>query len=182
LKTDIIVNDRITAKNVKLIVEEKMIGVLSTRDALLRARAAGLDLVVVADSDYPVCRILDADRFRYERARADREQARKQRELTILTKEIQLRPVTGAADLSMKASRARAFLETGDKVKVTVRFRGREKTHKAEGRRIISQFIAEIGEHRIERPLFEGEADLTMILGSNVTKAEKRRLKDRDPA
>jgi translation initiation factor IF-3 len=137
---------------------------------------------MVAEGEQPVCRILDADRYRFEKSKQEREHARKQRALTIETKEIQLRPVTGENDLLTKAKKAKLFLETGDKVKITVRFRGREKTHKEEGHRIINHFIAEVGDYKIFKPLTEGESDLTIILASNVVKTEKRREKTHEVA
>jgi len=180
LSTELIVNEKITAKQVKLIVDDKMVGIVSIKEALNRARDRGLDLVVVADGEYPVCRILNVDRFRFERAKAEREQARRQRELTVETKEIQLRPVIGEADLLIKAKRAKNFLDGGDKVKVIVRFKGREKTHKSEGRRVIDHFLSVIGEHKIDKPLAEGDSELIIILASNVTKSDKRRLKEKN--
>ena len=173
---EIIFNERITAKQVKLIIENTMIGIVSIKEALRRAREKGLDLVVIAeDGEQPVCRILNLDRFRFEKAKQERIQARKQRELTVETKEIQLRPVTGEADLLVKAKKTKNFLDFGDKVKVSVRFRGREKTHKEEGIKVINKFLSEIGDHKIDKPLIEGDTDLTIILASNITKAEKNK-------
>ena len=173
MSTEIFINERIPASYIRLIDDEKMIGVLSLPEGIRMARDRGLDLVMIAAGEQPVCRILDADRYRFEKSKQDREQSRKQRELAVETKEIQLRPVTGEADLSIKARRAREFLEDGDKVKVVVRFRGREKSHKEEGRRILLQFVSEVGEHRVEKHLSVSESDMMMILGSTVAKADR---------
>jgi translation initiation factor IF-3 len=94
------------------------------------------------------------------------------------TKEIQLRPVTDDNDLLIKAKRARGFLAEGDKVKVIVKFKGRERSHKDWGRQMIQRFLSEVGEHRVEKPLSDGDADLTIVLGSLISKSElvKRKL------
>jgi translation initiation factor IF-3 len=170
-------NERIRARTIRLVDGDRQVGLLQINDALARARKQGLDLVVIAAGDPPVCRILDADRFRFERAKHEREQARRQREMTIETKEIQLRPVTNENDLLVKARRARGFLEEGDKVKVTVRFKGRERSHKNYGQQMIARFLTAIGEHKIDKPIAESDNDLTIILASLVSKAELVRRK-----
>jgi translation initiation factor IF-3 len=126
----------------------------------------------VAVGDAPICRILDADRFRYEKKKTEREQAKRQREMAIDTKEIQLRPVTDQNDLLVKVKRAKSFLEDGDRVKLVVRFRGRERHHREYGRRMIERFLSEVGDHKIDRPVSDGESDLTVILASVVSKAD----------
>lgn len=122
-----------------------------------------------------MCRIIDVDRWRFERAKTEREQARRQRELAIEIKEIQLRPVTDANDIMVKSRRARDFLMGGDKVKLVVRFRGRERSHRDEGRRIVERFLTALGEHKVDRPLTDGDRDMTMILAPMVSKAERRK-------
>jgi len=169
--TEILINERIRARTIRLIDGDSQLGVFPFNDALTRARKQGLDLVMVAAGDPPVCRILDADRFRFERKKHEREQARRQRVLMIETKEIQLRPVTDENDLLVKAKRARGFLQEGDRVLVRVRFKGRERTHKSYGHQMIQRFLTHVGEHKIDRPLTDGE-DLTIILASLVSKAD----------
>ena len=170
--SDFLVNERIRARTIRLVDGDRQIGVLQFNDAMARARKEGLDLVLVAAGDPPICRILDADRFRFERKKSEREQARHQRLITVDTKEIQLRPVTDENDLLIKAKRARGFLEEGDRVKVVVRFRGRERTHKSYGQQIIARFLSHVGDHKIDRPMAGGESDLTIILASVVSKAD----------
>ncbi len=177
--TDLIANERIRAKTVRLVEDEKMIGVVPLHDALMRARLSGLDLVVVSEDDIPVCRILDADRYRYERKKTERENARRQREMTVETKELQLRPVTNANDLIVKAKQARRFLDDGDKVKVTVRFKGRERTHKDQARGVIDRFLQEIGDHKVEKPMTD-EGDMIMVLAPIASKAELRRQQEQE--
>jgi translation initiation factor IF-3 len=172
LTTELTVNERITAKQVKLILDDKMIGVVSIRDALQKARERGLDLVVVSEGDIPVCRILNADRYRYERAKAERDHARKQREMMVDTKEIQLKPNIGPADLMTKARKAKGFLADGDKVKLVMRFKGREKSHKTEARLVIDRILAMIADYKIDKPLSDGDSEMILILGSNINKAD----------
>ena len=112
----------------------------------------------------------------------EREQARHQRLITVETKEIQLRPVTDENDLLIKAKRARGFLDGGDRVKVIVRFRGRERAYKYHGQQIIERFLTHVGDHKIDKPMMGGDSDLTIILGSVISKADiVKRLKP-DPA
>lgn len=169
---DMITNERIKARSVRLISEDGRTEVIPYAEAIQRARKMGLDLMQVAVGDAPICRILDADRFRYEKKKSERVQAKRQREMAIDTKEIQLRPVTDQNDLLVKVKRAKSFLDEGDRVKLTVRFRGRERHHREYGRRMIERFLNEIGEHKIDRPISDGESDLTIILASVISKAD----------
>jgi translation initiation factor IF-3 len=181
LTPEFLVNERIRARTVRLLDGDRQLGVVSFHDAFAKARSQGLDLVVVAagasPTDPPVCRILDADRFRFEKKKSEKELARRQREMAIDTKEIQLRPVTDDNDLFVKARRAKGFLGEGDKVKVVVRFKGRERSHKDWGRLMIERFLREIGEHKIDRPLSEGESDMTIILSSLISKVDLMKVR-----
>jgi translation initiation factor IF-3 len=168
----LLINEKIRSRNVRLISDDGQTTLISFADAMLSARRQNLDLMMVAAGDPPVCRILDADRFRFERKKTEREQARRQRAMAIDTKEIQLRPMINNNDLLIKVKRAKAFLQDGDKVKLTVRFRGRERHHRDFGRRIIDRFITEVGDHRVDKPLADGDADLSVVLGSLVSKAD----------
>jgi translation initiation factor IF-3 len=170
-------NEHIRARSIRLVGDDGQAVVLLYAEAMQRARQLGLDLVLVAAGDPPICRILDADRFRYEKKKTEREQARRQREMAIDTKEIQLRPVTDQNDLLIKVKRAKSFLGVGNKVKIIVRFRGRERHHRDYGRRVIERFLSEVGEHKIDRPMSDGDSDLTIILASVVSKADL--IKDR---
>lgn len=176
-------NERIRARTIRLVDEDRqVVGVLQLNEALAQARREGLDLVLIAPGDPPVCRILDADRFRFERKKTEREQARRQREMMIDTKEIQLRPVTDDNDLTIKAKRARGFLEEGDKVKVVVRFRGRERSHRGHGRLVVERFLAQVGEHKIDKPMSDGDSDITIILGSLISKADLMKQREKSHA
>ena len=170
--TDLVINERIRARTIRLLNDERQHVLISSHEALQLARRQGLDLVVISDGEPPICRILDAARFVYERKKTEREQAKRQRALAITTKEIQLRPVTDENDMLIKARKARGFLGDGDKVKVIVRFRGRERSHRGYGRQMIERFLTAIGDHRVEKPMFDGLSDTTIVLASVVSKAD----------
>jgi translation initiation factor IF-3 len=123
--------------------EGHQLGVLDTKEALSRARAAGLDLVEVApEAKPPVCRIMDFGKFKYEKAK--RQTKSKQHHTKL--KEIRLRPKTGEHDIEFKVKQAIGFLKHNDKVQVTVSFRGRENAHIDEGRRVMDQIIEMLAE------------------------------------
>ncbi len=173
------INESITASSIRLIGQDgHQIGVLPTRDAIWRAKSAGLDLILVAPGDVPVCRILDAGKYAFEKKRAEREAARRQRELVVETKEVQLRPVTDEHDLLTKARKAAEFLAEGHKVKVAVRFRGREQSHKDVGRRVVGDFLAAVGDHRVDKPLADGGREMVMIVAPMKSRAELMRERE----
>ncbi len=123
------INGRIEAHEVRLIgAEGEMIGVVSTREALARADEAGLDLVEVSPTAAPpVCKILDYGKFKYESQKKANAARKKQRVIEV--KEIKMRPGIDDNDYGIKMKKVREFLDEGDKVKVTMRFRGREMAH-----------------------------------------------------
>ncbi|MDP0529521.1 translation initiation factor IF-3, partial [Lacticaseibacillus paracasei] len=131
---DLIVNDSIRAREVRLISQTgEQLGVKSTRDALAIAEDANLDVVLVSpNAKPPVARIMDYGKFRFELQKKERDARKKQKTVTI--KEIRLSPTIGEADFNTRLKNATKFLEKGDKVKVSVRFRGRAITHKDLGR------------------------------------------------
>lgn len=141
-------------------------GIVPIRDALDAARASGFDLVEVApNADPVVCRLMDYGKFRYEQAKRERK-ARKAQKTEV--KEIRLRPKTGEHDVAFKVRDARRFLNDGCKVKVRVRFRGREITYPEIGREMLSRIAEELGDiSEVEqRPRMEGRSML-MILSPN---------------
>jgi translation initiation factor IF-3 len=173
----LVFNERIKARRVRLVHEEKMIGEFSISEGLSRARSQGLDLIVVAEGEIPICKILDVGLFRYEKKKADREHARKQREMAVETKEVQLRPVTDDNDLNIKAKKARGFLDEGDKVKIVVRFRGRERQHKDLGQSTLSKFLSLVGEYKVDKPLGNEQEDMCTIISPMLSKAEIKKAK-----
>ncbi|MBM2812443.1 MAG: translation initiation factor [Chloroflexi bacterium] len=149
----------------RLIGEDgEQLGVLATFEALKSARERGVDLVEVAPNAVPpVCRMLDYGRFKYEQEKKDRE-ARKNQKI-VLMKEVRLRPKTDDHDIAFKSKQIERFVEDGDRVKVTLRFRGREMAHPGLGRQLLEQVAERVKEvAAVERmPLQEGNT-MTMIL------------------
>lgn len=172
------VNGQIRAKQVRLVDDDgKQIGIFLTRDAITRAQRDGLDLIQMSADETPVCRIVDAGKFLFDKKRAAKESAKRQRELSVEIKEVQLRPVTDTHDLMVKSKRAAGFLLDGDKVKVVVRFRGRERAHKDIGRKIVTEFLEMLGDHKVERDLTDTGKDMQMILAPVKSKADLVREK-----
>ena len=160
------VNERIRIREVRLIDEEgQQIGIIPTREALEMARQRGLDLVEVAPNAVPpVCRLMDYGKFRYEQSRKERESRRHQHVIEL--KEVRIRPKIDEHDLETKSRQAAKFLDSGDKVKVTVLFRGRELAHPDIGRALLDQMADSLRSHgTIEQPpRLEGRT-MTMLLG-----------------
>ena len=145
---------------VRVIDEEgAQLGVMPTPRALEMAQERGLDLVEVAPmASPPVVRFLDFGQYKYELTKREKEAKRKQRSVTF--KEVRLSPKIGTGDFDTKVNRAIEFLEEGDRIKVTVRFRGRELTHPELGRNLIAKFAERVKDHGVpERtPLLEGKS------------------------
>ena len=145
---------------VRVVDEEgAQLGVMPTPRALEMAQERGLDLVEVAPmASPPVVKFLDFGQYKYELTKREKEAKRKQRSVTF--KEVRLSPKIGVGDFDTKVNRAIEFLEDGDRIKVTVRFRGRELTHPELGRVLIARFADRVKDHGIpERtPLLEGKS------------------------
>lgn len=159
------INYRIRAKEVRVIGEEgEQLGVLTIQDAVSRAEDSGLDLVEVAPTATPpVCRIIDYSKYKYEQEKREKEARKKQRVIHI--KEIRMGPKIGEHDYQFKLRNLEEFLKRGDKVKITMMFKGREMTHIDLGRRILDRLssdISSIGEIE-ETPRLEGRF-ITMVL------------------
>ena len=134
------INEQIRDKEVRLIGEDgQQLGIMSSREAMKLAREAELDLVKIApQAKPPVCKIIDYGKYRYELARKEKEAKKKQR--TVEVKEVRLSPNIDTNDLNTKMNNARKFIEKGNKVKVTLRFRGREMAHVQSSRHILDEF------------------------------------------
>jgi translation initiation factor IF-3 len=159
------VNNDITARLVRLVdAEGNMSGVYKLDDALREASSVGLDLVEVSpNAEPPVCKILDYGRFKYE-AQKKKNEARKKQKI-IEVKEIKLRPAIEQHDYDVKMRAVRKFLEEGDKVKVTLRFRGREMAHQDLGAKVLERVREDLGEEvKIEQsPRMEGR-QMVMVM------------------
>ena len=140
------INEQIRDKEVRLIGEDgEQIGIVSVREAMQMAREADLDLVKISpNAKPPVCKIIDYGKFRYEQMRKDKEAKKKQKVME--TKEVRLSPNIDVNDLNTKANQARKFLGKGDKVKVSLRFRGREMAHVNVGKEILDSFYEKLSD------------------------------------
>ncbi len=138
---------------------------MSARDAMKLAREANLDLVKIAPTAKPpVCKIIDYGKYRYELSRKEKEARRKQK--TTEVKEIRLSPNIDTNDLNTKANQARKFLEKGDKVKVSLRFRGREMAHVASSKQILDDFFEKISDVAVvEKPAKMEGRSMIMFVG-----------------
>ena len=138
------VNEEIRVPQVRLIDQDgEMMGVMGARDAMLRAFAVGLDLVEISpNADPPVCKILDYGKFKYEQQKKRNEAKKKQKVIEI--KEIKVRPNIDENDYQVKMRAMKSFIEEGDKVKVTLRFRGREMAHQEIGVRVLERIRSEM--------------------------------------
>jgi translation initiation factor IF-3 len=144
--------------------EGDQIGVMAIRDALARAEEEGMDLVEIApQADPPVCRIMDWGKFRFETAK--KAQAAKKKQKQIQIKEIKFRPGTDDHDYDVKMRNLKRFIEEGNKVKVTLRFRGREMAHQELGRDILKRVETDMAEEiTVEQyPRMEGRQMVMML-------------------
>lgn len=159
------INEQIRDREVRLIGENgEQLGIMSAKDALKLAREAELDLVKVApQAKPPVCKIIDYGKFRYEMARKEKEAKKKQKIVEI--KEIRFTPNIDVNDLNTKTNAARKFLEKGNKVKVSLRFRGREMAHMQASRHILEEFAASLEDIAvIDKPIKQEGRNLTIFL------------------
>ncbi len=144
--SELMINEQIRDREIRLIGEDgEQLGIMSARDAMKLAREANLDLVKIAPTAKPpVCKIIDYGKYRYEQARREKEARKKQK--TIEVKEVRLSPNIDTNDLNTKVNQARKFVSSGNKVKVAVRFRGRELAHTAVGKTILEDFAQKLSD------------------------------------
>lgn len=163
--SELFINEQIRDREVRVIgVNGEQLGVMQTREAMALAEEAGVDLIkVVPTAKPPVCRIADYGKYRYEQARKEKEPRKKQKVIEI--KEIRLSPNIDTNDLNTKIGAARKFLSKGDRVKITLRFRGREMAHMNNSRHILDDFAQSLSDIAVveKPPKVEGRT-LTMFL------------------
>lgn len=163
------INEQIRDREVRVIGEDgEQLGIMSPKDAMKLAEEAGVDLVKIAPTAKPpVCKIVDYGKFKYEQTRKEKEAKKKQKVIDV--KEIRLSPNIDTNDLNTKINAARKFLAKGDKVKVTLRFRGREMAHMQSSKHILVEFGESLNDVAVveKEPKVEGRS-MTMFL------AEKR--------
>lgn len=160
-----LINEQIREKEVRLIGEAgQQIGVVPIEEARALAKEADLDLVLIAPkADPPVCKIIDFGKFRYEQARKEKEAKKKQKVIEV--KEIRFSPNIDVNDIKTKANMARKFIDHGDRVKVTMRFRGREMSHMNESKHVLDDFAEMLSDIAVveKAPKVEGR-NMTMFL------------------
>ncbi|MFN6976582.1 MAG: translation initiation factor IF-3 [Gemmobacter sp.] len=159
------VNDRIRAQEIRLIgADGENIGVVTPGRAMMMAEEAGLDLVEISPTAVPpVCKIMDFGKFKYEQQKREAEARKKQKIIEI--KEIKFRPGTDTHDYDVKMRSVQRFLEEGDKVKITLRFRGREMAHQQLGVELLNRVAADVAQlGKVESmPRLEGRQMVMMI-------------------
>lgn len=149
------------------------LGIMSVKEALRLAEERQRDLVeIAAQAKPPVCRIMDYGKYKYEHSKREKEARKKQRVITV--KEVKLRPNIEQHDFRVKVKNAERFLKDGDKVKVTIMFRGREIVHPRNGQALLEKVAADIGELGIveKQPKLEGK-NMFMILAPNPSYKEE---------
>ena len=159
------INEQIRDREVRVIGENgEQLGIMSSKDAMKLAREAELDLVKIAPmAKPPVCKIIDYGKYRYELARKEKEARKKQK--TIEIKEVRLSPNIDVNDLNTKVNSARKFVSKGNKVKISLRFRGREMAHMQASRHILEDFANELADIAvIDKPIKQEGRSLTMFL------------------
>ncbi len=161
------INEQIRDKEVRVIGPDgEQLGIMSAKEAYFKAKDADLDLVKIAPTAKPpVCKIIDYGKYRYEQARKAKDAKKKQK--TVETKEIRLSPNIDKNDLNTKVNQARKFLSKGAKVKVSLRFRGREMAHKEVGREILESFFENLeGAAVVEKPAKMEGRSMVMFLSA----------------
>ncbi|WP_130435854.1 translation initiation factor IF-3 [Cuneatibacter caecimuris] len=160
------INEQIRDKEVRLVGENgEQLGIMSVKDAMKIARDANLDLVKIAPTAKPpVCKVIDYGKYRYELARKEKEAKKKQKMVEL--KEVRLSPNIDTNDLNTKMNNARKFLEKGNKVKVTLRFRGREMAHVHSSRHILDDFADAMKDiAAVEKPPKMEGRSMSIVLG-----------------
>ena len=171
IKQELPINGQIRAKEVQLIGENgEKLGVVSFNDALDMAEEKKLDLVLVAPNAKPVvCRIMNYGKYKFEQAKKEKEAKKKQKTMEI--KEIRITPNIEEHDFGFKAKNARKFIESGNKLKITVRFRGRELNYVKLGEETLNEFIEALSDVSVveKKPLLEGK-NMFIILAKKTEK------------
>jgi translation initiation factor IF-3 len=143
------INEQIRVRQVRLIDDQGgQVGIVDTRDAMRMAQEKGLDLVMVSPNTVPpVCRLLDYGKFRFEAQQAEKEARKRARSQEV--KSIKLRIKIGSGDFDTKLNHVKRFLKDGHKVKITIMFRGRERTHPELGEALLKRAVASLGEYAV---------------------------------
>ena len=159
------INEQIRDREVRVVsADGEQLGVMSSRDAMKLAREAELDLVKIAPkAQPPVCKIIDYGKYKYEQSRREKEAKKKQK--TVEVKEVRMSPNIDANDLNTKVNNAKKFILKGNKVKVTLRFRGREMAHMQQSKHILDDFAEMLAEVAVvEKPAKLEGRSMSMVL------------------
>ena len=171
IKQDLPINEQIRAKEVQIITDEgQKVGPISLNEALDMAFEKKLDLVLVApNSEVPICKLMNYGKYKFEQAKREKEAKKKQK--TFELKEIRITPNIEEHDFGFKCKNAKKFIEDGNKVKITVRFRGRELNYIKQGEAVLNRFIEELAEVATpeKKPVLEGK-NMFIILAKKVEK------------
>ena len=165
------INEQIRDREIRVIGEDgEQLGIMSPKEAMKLAEEAGVDLVKIAPTAKPpVCKLVDYGKFKYEQVRKEKEAKKKQRVIDV--KEIRLSPNIDTNDLNTKINAARKFLSKGDKVKVTLRFRGREMAHAHLGNGIMDRFAVAVEElGNVDKPAKLEGRQMLMFLSPKGSK------------
>jgi len=171
IKAELMINDKIRAKEVRVVsAEGEQLGIMSTKAAQELADDQELDLILmVPNAVPPVCKIMDYGKYRFEQSRYERESRKNQKVINI--KGIRLSPTIEAHDIEVKTKMAQRFLEEGDKVKISVKFRGRQLAYTEAGTKLLDSFAAglqEVGTPE-KRPMMEGR-NMILFIAPKVSK------------
>ena len=170
---DDLINERIPFQSIRVIGPDgDQLGIMPKAKAIQVAQTYSLDLVCVTkEANPPVCKILNYGKYRFEKQKKEKEMKKTQKAKEISIKEVQLTPVIGQHDLETKAKLANKYLVAGDKIKVVLRFRGRQLTHTEVGQEVMDRFIEACAENSVveKKPVLDGKL-LTAVLASKFKK------------
>lgn len=169
IKQDLLINDQIRLKEVQVIDEQgNKLEKMSTRDAMNLAMEKNLDLVLVSSNQSnPVCKLMDYGKYKFEQAKREKESKKKQK--TFELKELRVTPNIEEHDFNFKVKNAKKFLDDGNKVKITVRFRGRELNYVKLGEQVLNKFTEVLSETAVleKKPLLEGKNMFIILAPDN---------------
>lgn len=172
-KNGLPINEQIKASSVLVIGPNgEQVGVKPLKDALTLASYAGLDLVLMnANSNPPVCKVMDYNKYRYEKQKKEKEASKRQKANSAQLKEFRLSPVIDVGDFETKLRNVRKYLEKGDKIKLSIRFKGRQLAHTDLGKEVLEKFAAKLEDVSIiDQPAKLDGRSMTMLLAPKKEK------------
>ncbi len=166
-KNDLLINEQIKAREVLVIGPNgEQVGVKSIQDAMTLASYASLDLVLLSpNANPPVCKVMDYNKYRYEKQKKEKEALKKQKANASELKEFRLSPVIDVGDFETKLRNATKYLEKGDRIKLTIRFKGRQMAHTELGKEVLDRFASRVTDYADieQKPKLDGKT-MTMLL------------------